>query len=88
MHVVLQTPELLDAIFDYVPRHSLPSLVRTCKIFFDPAARRIWEKSNTLIHLARCLPESCLDCGNYKPGDEMLNVEIVRMRQAAPVPGS
>ncbi|KAL1716819.1 hypothetical protein EV715DRAFT_204460 [Schizophyllum commune] len=76
MHVVLQTPELLDAIFDYVPRHSLPSLVRTCKIFFDPAARRIWEKSNTLIHLARCLPESCLDCGNYKPGDEMLNVEI------------
>ncbi|KAI5825766.1 hypothetical protein K523DRAFT_250429 [Schizophyllum commune Tattone D] len=76
MHAVLQTPELLDAIFDYVPRHSLPSLVRTCKIFFDPAARRIWEKSNTLIHLARCLPESCLDCGNYKPGDEMLNVEI------------
>ncbi|KAI5885284.1 uncharacterized protein SCHCODRAFT_02753584 [Schizophyllum commune H4-8] len=76
MHVVLQTPELLNAIFDYVPRHSLPSLIRTCKTFFEPAARRIWKKSNTLIHLARCLPESCLDCGDYKPGDEMLNVEI------------
>lgn len=38
--------------------------MRTSKTFFYPTARKLWKHCNTLMHLAKCLPESCIRCPN------------------------
>ncbi|KAI4517929.1 hypothetical protein K525DRAFT_209768 [Schizophyllum commune Loenen D] len=74
MHPVLQTPELLEQIFDLVPRSSLPSLARTRGVFFHPTACRLWARCDTLVDLARCLPESCWEGVDYTPGGVRMKI--------------